>query len=421
MNESDGRDTHSRPALLVEVQISINASHRTDLVLGFTFREALDGIERNPFYRISRSSFGAWNATARVDLLASFLWIASHRAEPRIAGRRESPSETSLAIDLAKVITKQTWEWIATMLNKEGRFRFVAAKRGSSTRASPNSFAVSLNQDEFSSLRVSWTDDQGEPVAPAQVHECLTRHWAGKLRGKKVPLGKLFDLPPSVHGQSTTTGQLSSMVDEEGSTRPPLAPSPQAGQRWNNPKPVVLDQITENDAYLMFGNHTSPINVCCEYEPTPLQIPDDIGTIYSSLAKQAKDRARLSGRSYFDGPCARLLRFRETTTQDKIGYERKEVTLHLGPVSWEQFTVLNDNLHVKHSLPTGETIHQKYAIPQLVVDNDRDFSWCKLSNILIVTCTPITSDGYALVQVRNPHGGFDARRASRESVPHYRR
>src|SRR5262249_20204997 len=34
--------------------------------------------------------------------------------------------------------------------------------------------------------------------------------------------------------------------------------------------------------------------------------------------------------------------------------------------------------------------------------NDRDFGWCRLSNILSLAVMPITSDGYGLVQIRNP-------------------
>jgi hypothetical protein len=74
----------------------------------------------------------------------------------------------------------------------------------------------------------------------------------------------------------------------------------------------------------------------------------------------------------------------------------------LGPVSWEEYTVLNTNLD--HKLASGQTIRQRYAVESCVYDNDRDFRWCGLSNILAVALIPITNDGYGLVQVRNPRG-----------------
>jgi hypothetical protein len=175
--------------------------------------------------------------------------------------------------------------------------------------------------------------------------------------------------------------------------------APPSGPR--NPKPVTFGDFTEDQAYRMFGEYTSPIDIRSVYSHEHLVLEGDLDKIYNRLAEQGKQKAERSGAAYFNGPCARLLRFSEVTAQDT---ERKAVELHLAPVSWEQFTVLNNNFDI--DLPSGgtETIRSKYATPKSVYSNDRDFSWCRLSNILAVTCTPITSDGFGLVQARNPHG-----------------
>lgn len=169
-----------------------------------------------------------------------------------------------------------------------------------------------------------------------------------------------------------------------------------------NKKPITLGSIRLDNVYLMFGNHTAPLHVETQYQNTEILLPDEVSDVYSFLAEQAKIRAEAVGVQYFNGPNTRLIRFSETSKQDTSGYEHKGIKFHLGPVSWEQYTVLNTNLD--HVLRTGRTIRENYASIELLFANDRDLRWCRLSNILCVGMIPITSDGYGLIQERNPKG-----------------
>ena len=180
-------------------------------------------------------------------------------------------------------------------------------------------------------------------------------------------------------------------------SRPPM-------RAWVNPKPVALDDsFTLDSVYRMYGNYTSPIEIASSYTHSQLELPDDIQEVYSFLAGQAKVAASISGAPYFNGPNTRLLRFTDMTRQDSTtGREQNRIALEFGPVSWEQYTVLNTKLG--HRLTSGQTIGERYAIAHVLAANDRDFRWCKLSNIIAVACMPLTSDGYGLVQKRNPKG-----------------
>ncbi|MBD3227583.1 MAG: TIR domain-containing protein [Candidatus Lokiarchaeota archaeon] len=170
-----------------------------------------------------------------------------------------------------------------------------------------------------------------------------------------------------------------------------------------NPKPYSIQDYEINEVYLMFGNHTSQIEIDARYVHQPIDLPEDLSKIYSFLAGQAEVNVKTTGAQYFNGPNTRLIRFTEENTfQSPGGKEQKGATLELGPVSWENYTVLNDFLDYK--LESGKSIREEYADPETLYMNDRDLRWCKLSNILGLAIIPITKDGFGLIQKRNPRG-----------------
>ena len=67
-------------------------------------------------------------------------------------------------------------------------------------------------------------------------------------------------------------------------------------------------------------------------------------------------------------------------------------------MTWEQYTVLNE------LLLADESMRKRFANLELLYENPLDLSWCRLSNILTVVMTPITKDGFGLLQRRSQHG-----------------
>jgi hypothetical protein len=170
-----------------------------------------------------------------------------------------------------------------------------------------------------------------------------------------------------------------------------------------NPKPFRVGEVLLRDVYLMLGNYTVPIEIVPKYVHQPLELPPEIARVYPHLDSTARAHAQRLGTQYFNGPNTRLIRFTEEgTRQDAAGHEQKVLTLQLGPVSWFEYTILNTFLDYR--LDDGQTIREVFADPEKLFQNDRDLSWCKLSNILGIALTPITNDGFGLVQKRNPRG-----------------
>ena len=161
-----------------------------------------------------------------------------------------------------------------------------------------------------------------------------------------------------------------------------------------------------DDIYLVIGNHTSPLKVGVRYDPARMTVPASLlqKGVYKQLADKAEKNARDKGYQYFNGPNTRLLRVtQELTDQTASGHEESGIMLEVGPLSWEQFTVLNCFLDQDVPGESGcGTLRQQFASRRMLFENTTDLRWCELSNLLTVHMIPITSDGYGLVTVRNP-------------------
>jgi hypothetical protein len=198
-------------------------------------------------------------------------------------------------------------------------------------------------------------------------------------------------------------GALKCDVDDlvdDGSELPP----------WSyeaNPKPVCLGDTVVDEVFLLVGNHVEPLEISPRYTYEFPVVPSDISAIADELAARAASAAAEKGTPYFNGPAVRLISANESENyQAADGREVKRLVLELGPLPWHTHMLLNGFLDD----PTVQlgverlTIRERYGDPENVYNNGPDLSWCRLSNIFTILTTPVTTDGYGLVQLRSKTG-----------------
>jgi transcriptional regulator with XRE-family HTH domain len=179
-----------------------------------------------------------------------------------------------------------------------------------------------------------------------------------------------------------------------------------------NQKPVRIDSTIIDEVYLSVGNHTEPIEINPRYDHDFPEIPRDIAAVAENLATRASDAALAKGVPYYNGPAVRLISASESANyQAPDGREVKRVVLDLAPLPWHTHMLLNGFID-DPTVFAGEelkTIRSRYGDPAQVYKYGPDLSWCQLSKIFTVLMTPITTDGYGLVQLRSKTGvGFAA-------------
>ena len=162
-----------------------------------------------------------------------------------------------------------------------------------------------------------------------------------------------------------------------------------------NPKPYRAGAIRVEQGYRISGNYTVPLRLRPKYDPTPSLLPIRLRDVYVKECESLKLQAREKAPKLWDGAAVRL---------NRITYEESDeapaVTLHLGPTSWFQYMILNENID-EPVFENGDSIRDRYADEKRLYNNTGDLTWCPLSNILTILLTPITADGYGLVQYRD--------------------
>jgi transcriptional regulator with XRE-family HTH domain len=174
---------------------------------------------------------------------------------------------------------------------------------------------------------------------------------------------------------------------------------------WSgNPKPYQLGDITIEGLYDILGGPTEEMRVSVKYNNDALQVHGRIAPIYEKIDRMAKEKAIAAKAQYWDGPHTRLMQIGEETSGQKgAGHEERGVVLHVEPVSWFEYTKLNNYLD-EPELFDGEpdlTIRKCLADTNMLYSNPKDWSWCALSNIMCVSMIPITSDGFGIIQRRS--------------------
>lgn len=178
-------------------------------------------------------------------------------------------------------------------------------------------------------------------------------------------------------------------------------PRPRLADYARNPKPIRIADVCLENVFLMWGNHVESFELSVRYDPKPLGLHPKIRPLYQHLAEQAASNAKTRGADYFpDGPCARLKRI-VPNTQEVARREQRGAILELGPLSWEEYAVLNEYFVADTNL---QSVRDSVLKIELLYEHALDLSWCPLSNIMTVVMTPITKDGYGLIQRRGRQG-----------------
>jgi len=197
-------------------------------------------------------------------------------------------------------------------------------------------------------------------------------------------LAKLFDVPV----KELTVGKKSEVQDRG------------FAEALENSKALVLGDVRLDAIHVLRGNSEEQLHIGVRYDPKPLTIKREFRRLYEQLAERKKEEALLGNHDYFpNGPCTRLIRAIPNTRSLSNGREQRAVILELGPVSWEEYTVLNDYPEIR----------ERYRDYQTLYNQGCDLRWCPLSNLLTFGMVPITSDGYGIVQHRSGQVSSDIR------------
>ena len=166
-----------------------------------------------------------------------------------------------------------------------------------------------------------------------------------------------------------------------------------------NPAPYRAGSIVVDRVCRLYGNHTHPLELSLRYAHAAIVLQEDIAAVYDDVLREVAAEAERNGTEYFNGPNCRLLRLLPNTSGAD---EKAGAILELAPVSWENFMVLNGSLD--EDVWPGDklnTFRKRFADPEDVFRYQSDLRWSKLSNILTLFLTPITSDGFGIVQLRS--------------------
>ena len=169
-----------------------------------------------------------------------------------------------------------------------------------------------------------------------------------------------------------------------------------------NPCPYATGSYRFWRVFRMCGEYTTPLHMATAYTHTHIDLPEELkGGLFDEVVDRARERARLSGARFYDGPNTRLVGFDENRSAHfGPAEERRVITLHLAPVSWFEFTVCNVYMD-EITLPGGQTIRDRYADQQRLFSNPSDLRWCQLGCVFDVAMIPITTDGFGAVQLRS--------------------
>lgn len=146
--------------------------------------------------------------------------------------------------------------------------------------------------------------------------------------------------------------------------------------------------------------YISESRVEIHYTHENLVSPPDLSESKKRAVERKKQEAEQRNALFFNGPNARLLRWRANPKgQADLATEQNTLELELGPVGWYDFVGLNEAL--RETVPDAdiESVYSYYiGLEKLIKDGD--VSSVKLSNILDTATTILSCDGYAAYQER---------------------
>jgi DNA-binding winged helix-turn-helix (wHTH) protein len=179
--------------------------------------------------------------------------------------------------------------------------------------------------------------------------------------------------------------------------------------------PVV--PMDENNVFSYPGGHASairlygradayisPERLFLEYEDEPYELPKEMRREAKERIDRLTREAREHNRIFFNGPCARLLRWHHN---QHGAPELDTLELVLGPVGWYQFEGTNGV--IRDQLRQGLQSSYKRYVDLQTLQQDGDLQHrCKLSNMIGNAVTIFTSDGKV---------GYQQRGQRQSSVP----
>ena len=170
----------------------------------------------------------------------------------------------------------------------------------------------------------------------------------------------------------------------------------------DNPKPYCIDNIVHRGAYRIVGNDASPLHLVVRYDhKQPYQYPSDVEPFSAKLLAEAEQR-----KGYFTTPCARLITMHDEQAQLPNGEEARRTKLLLGPVTWDQYSVMHEYLRRPLFDNEPKTIIERHADMAHMFETGGDMSEIRLTQCLSVNMVIVSADGY----------GFFHRRATRNQM-----
>lgn len=138
-----------------------------------------------------------------------------------------------------------------------------------------------------------------------------------------------------------------------------------------------------------------------EYEHRSFPSPVESAQGYKDSIRNKTEDAASKQKEFFNGPCVRLLRFSaRASAKGGTAAENIELSLDLGPISWHQYTFLNERIEEAQPLKTFNSPTAKNIGLRDIVESG-DLRLSNASNILDTATTVVTVDGFVGYQVRS--------------------
>lgn len=152
------------------------------------------------------------------------------------------------------------------------------------------------------------------------------------------------------------------------------------------------------DAFRLAGADSEFFPADCvhvQVDPTPYEMPLEIRAERKAILKQLEIEAKRQGRMFFNGPHTRLVDFR-VTPRDRT--EQKHLELTLGPISWHDYSVVNEVYAQTLRQAQSKSLEQLINLEEVADGCIRNV---RLTNIACTDLTLVTADGYAMYSRRS--------------------
>lgn len=131
-------------------------------------------------------------------------------------------------------------------------------------------------------------------------------------------------------------------------------------------------------------------------DKTSFELPDEFLAERMEVIRRLKERADKQGAMFFDGPNTRLIDYR---VSPRNSTEQKHLEMHLGPISWYDYSVCKWHLKQKIEHRTLDEFQKFVDLEDII--NSRSIKSNKIGNILCTATTIVTLDGFVLYSERS--------------------